>query len=98
MSLLKEFNFYFGNNHIKVFEGRNKILIENNLCNVIEEMNVVHNGIDKLNRQNKALVKDNKRYEKLNKKYVKSNNRLNDEIEEFKSRKAVKLVDRLKKL
>ena len=98
MSLLKEFNFYFGNNHIKVFEGRNKILIENNLCNVIEELNVVHNGIDKLNRQNRALVKDNKRYEKLNKKYVKSNNRLNDEIDEFKSRKAVKLVDRLKKL
>lgn len=97
ISTLKEFNLYIGTNHIKVFNDRNKILIENNICNVLEELIVMKNEIAALTLNNKYLLKDNKRIEKQNKKYAESNVVLNNEINKFKSRKAVNFVDKLKK-
>ena len=93
-----DYNFYIGNNNIKILNQRNKILIDNSLCNLIEELTDVQSQIHNLNYENRQLKKSNRQFKRSNKKYNKANEKLNKEIEEFKSRKVVKVVDKIKSI
>lgn len=94
----EEFNFYYNKYNIHISSIRNKILIENNLYNSAEQLSNIKNRIGDIKLENRNLVKSNKKLYRVNKRLIKSNEKLDDEISEFKSRRAVKIVDSIKKI
>ena len=88
---------------ISVF--KNKILIENSIFNNIEELENefiriqdLKNDINTLKRSNKKFIKSNKKFINSNNKLINKNQKLTDEVEAFKSRRLVKIVDRIKRI
>lgn len=98
ISISHKFNFYVGRNKIRISNQRHKILIENLLCNDLEELFIINNQIHDLAIENRLLKKSNSKIGSQNKKLSKSNNNLNNQIGEFKSRKAIRFVDTIKKI
>lgn len=110
ISLKNTFHF-FSNYYEYIFCGvRDKIFIFNQIYHPIDSLNNYRSEKHQFKNENKALKKKykklDKKYNKLEKKIEKlteknktlkkDNSRLEKKLEEFKSRKGVKLLDKLK--
>ncbi len=103
IKLNKKFEFYKGNNMIVFNNARHKILIEEDICDLFERLDFLNGEIEKFTNDNKVLrqekkklVNENTRLIEKNSKLSKDNQRLKERIEEYKSRKVVRLADKFK--
>ena len=94
--LSREFGFYNSHNKIRFINSRNKILIENDICNPTDELNALKNETIELKSRISSLRDEKSGLSEKNKALERENSQLNDRISEFKSRKAVKFADKLK--
>lgn len=92
----RAFEFYDNDKKIRFINSRNKILIENDIFNPIDELRASKNEAEDLKSEVSRLKDEKSELTKKNKMLEKENNDLNDRVSEFKSRKAVKLADKLK--
>ncbi|MBE6492858.1 MAG: glycosyltransferase family 2 protein [Methanobrevibacter sp.] len=83
--LVKEFKFTFKNNVVKFKNKRNKIYISN------KSIHSSDNKLEDLMRKNEKLVNENNTLKSKNSK-------LNKTINQYKSRKSVKLIDNIKRI
>ena len=88
----KKFRFVHNNSLLKFINKRNKIFISSTA------VNDDYATVDILRSENKKLIKKNNNLTKKNNKLSKKNAKLKNNIKEFKSRKAVKYVDRIKRM
>ena len=91
-------------NKITLSNVRNKILISNSLCNTILELHELNKKNDILIDENKDLKNENNNLHKENQKLAYMNNdlrernrELRDLVNAYKSRKIVKIADKLKR-
>ena len=88
----KSFEFYRNHDKIRFINSRNKILIEDDV-NSLDELN---NEINDLKSEVSSLKGERYRMTSENKRLEKENAQLRERIEEFKSRKVVRMADKLK--
>lgn len=95
---IPKFEFYTKYHKIRFISSRNKILIENDLCNLINESYNLNSKIEYLNSQIGNLKSKNKQLTKRNKKLRDDKEKLIAEIDEFRARKVVKIADKLQNI
>ena len=88
----KKFKFVHNNSLLKFINKRNKIFISSTA------VNDDHATVDILRSENKKLIKKNNKLIKKNNKLSKKNAKLKNIIKEFKSRKAVRYADKIKRM
>ena len=88
----KKFKFVHNNSLLKFINKRNKIFISSTA------VNDDYATIDILRSENKKLIKKNNKLIKKNNKLSKKNAKLKNTIKEFKSRKAVRYADKIKRM
>lgn len=88
----KKFKFVHNNSLLKFINKRNKIFISSTA------VNDDHATVDILRSENKKLIKKNNKLIKKNNKLSKKNAKLKNTIKEFKSRKAVRYADKIKRM
>ena len=82
IKLSKRFEFYREKDKILFLNLRNKVIIEDDLCNKVEKIKELDERKEKLKRENKILKNKNKN--------------LKNRIKSYKSRKIVKTADKIK--
>ena len=90
------FEFYRMHDKVRFINSRNKILIEDDIYNSLDELNALNNETKDLKSKVSSLKGERSRLTAENKRIEKENAKLNERIEEFKSRKVVKMADKLK--
>ena len=90
------FEFYRMHDKVRFINSRNKILIEDDIYNSLDELNALNNETKDLKSEVSSLKGERSRLTAENKRIEKENAKLNERIEEFKSRKVVKMADKLK--
>ena len=90
ISVCQKFFFFTKYHGIRFLNSRNKILIETDIVNPVDMM-------EKLIRDNENLKQEVSSLSYNNKRLIRQNEPLNDTVQEFKSRKVVKLADRIKR-
>ena len=104
--LTKEIRFFKDYNNLSIKNARNKILIEDNVHDkndmilnfdrMIDENQKLISEIENLTDKNNKLANKYKKLKKKNKKLIEKNKKLKNIIEEYKSRKAVRIANKLK--
>lgn len=91
-------------NKIRISNARNKILISNSLCNPILEIyelnsknNILKDEQKDLKNTNKRLKRENQNLTERNEDLKRRNKILRDLVDEYKSRKVVKIADKIKR-
>ena len=97
IKLNKKFEFYNKYNFIYMINLRKKILISSDFYNIFEKLDKLKNELNSFKTKNSKLNDTNLKLSKRNKELSEKNQKLNNIISEYKSRKVVKLVDKLKK-
>ena len=92
----KEFDFYEGRYRIRFINSRNKVLIEHDIFNPIDQIDQLKNDIDRLKSQIASLNHEEDKLKQDKERLIVENSELNRKLEEFKSRKAVKIADKLR--
>ena len=106
IKVTKEFEFFTRYYRVRFINSRNKILVENDIVDAIEKMHEtcelkedvrsLRIKVNSLERKNEKLKENNKKLDDKNKKLEDKNRKLKDNIEEFKSRKVVRIADKIK--
>ena len=81
---------------IRFINSRNKILIENDVYNPIEELDALNSQNNELKSQISSLNGERSKLDSENNRLKKENAEMNERISQFKSRKVVKIADKLK--
>ena len=79
-----KYQFFKGNEMISIYNYSNKIAIDLEYINRTDLINDLKSQLEKSNAKNRKLVNENKK--------------LNNKINQYKSRKAVKFADKIKRL
>lgn len=82
---------------IEIRNYGNKILMEFNRYDPAEKIVELNKKKEKLSNENKKLKSKNKKLEERNKDLKEKNKNLKKEIKAFKSRKIIKIIDKIKK-
>ena len=96
ISVSEPFEFYRNHSKIRFINSRNKILIENDVYNPIEELDVLNSQNNELKSQISSLNGEKSKLDSENNRLKKENAEMNERISQFKSRKVVKIADKLK--
>ena len=96
ISLKEKYEIHDNKNEIKIINDRNKILILINHYNKLMKINKLKDRIKKLEERNRKQKERNERLKERNKRLKERNRKQKERIEEFKSRKAVRIADKLK--
>ncbi|WP_407454506.1 glycosyltransferase [Methanobrevibacter sp.] len=92
----KEFDFYEGRYRVRFINSRNKVLIEHDIFNPIDQIDQLKNDIDRLKSQIASLNHEEDKLKEDKERLIVENSELYRKLEEFKSRKAVKIADKLR--
>ena len=90
IEVCQKFFFFTKYFRIRFLNSRNKILIENDIINPVDMMEELARDNENLKLELTSMSNDNKRL-------IRQNKQLNDTVQEFKSRKVVKLADKIKR-
>ena len=103
MKLPNKITFFKNHNEIYFANTRNKILISEDIYDSLKKLSKLNDELLAANSKNKNLTRENKKLKrknsKLNDRNVKlsnQNEQLKKVIEEYKSRKVVKIADKIK--
>ena len=104
IKLNKKTEFYDYNDFIYIINMRNKILISFDFYNIYEKLDKLKNQTDtlksrnsKLREKNTKLSEKNAKLLERNAKLSQKNKKLKETVDEYKSRKVIKFVDKIKK-
>lgn len=92
----KAFEFYRKRDKVRFINSRNKILIENDVYNTIDELNAFKSQVKSLKSDISSLKNDKSRLISEKNELKKEKAQLNDLIAQFKSRKVVRMADKFK--
>ena len=92
----ESFEFYRNHSKIRFINSRNKILIENDVYNPIEELDALNSQAKELKSQISSFNGEKSELVSENNRLKKENAEMNERISQFKSRKVVKIADKLK--
>lgn len=112
IKLKKKLEFYMQYNFIYMTNLRKNILISSDFYKIYEKLNALRNEADDAKDENKKLVRENSKLSdentELNQENAKlsqesselidNNTKLKETVEEYKSRKIIRIVDKLKKI
>ncbi|AMK16190.1 glycosyltransferase family 2 protein [Methanobrevibacter olleyae] len=100
IKVAKKFEFYKQFNKIYIINARNKLLISDDFYNIFEtlyEKNEKNEKINPIKKENRKINRENKELIKNNLELKNKNNKLEKELEDYKSRFLVKLADKIKR-
>ena len=92
----KAFEFYDRGYRVRFINSRNKVLIEHDMFNPIDQIDQLKDDIARLKSQIASLNHNENKLKQDKERLIAENTKLNRKLEEFKSRKAVKIADKLK--
>ena len=99
IELKDEFDFFIQGSKISIVNLRNKILIENNISNEMNELHNMYYSTPELIAENERLSEENEILSQENREISKYNKELNNIIDtDYKSRFLVRLVDSIKRI